>query len=322
MLTRSIFVSILLFVAACGDDAPATDGCVGHLCGSDVKITDPDGGNIIFEYIYLDSELQAAFGLPAGVNTVTRVIAYFMNAQTPENNPLPTAGACNNLVSTRGWPLHVGTPHTDLDVGTLTVTGKNNAGVDTMIPIPKMPAGLDAIGRRHDIFYQTVVPIADNNLKPDSSYTVSFGGNGAIAATNLTDSLFLAKDFTVTSPDIEGNGPLVAGTDFPVKWNPVTSANLPAGDEVLGVTWLADTTGSPTHMCPTLHSAGAFTIPGAAITEYKAIAASRGLPQNKAIMLRNAIVHKLSRLPNGERDNSRRIDMLTVMCWVQLVDVQ
>jgi hypothetical protein len=40
------------------------------------------------------------------------------------------------------------------------------------------------------------------------------------------------------------------------------------------------------------------------------------------LLLRSSIVHKLSRLPNGDPNNKRRIDMLSVMCWAQLMDVQ
>jgi hypothetical protein len=295
------------------------DGCVGHLCGSEVKLTDPEGGHVILEYIYFDTELQTALGITP---TAARIIAFFMNTQTPNANPLPTPGVCNNLVATRGWPVTIGTPRMDLDVGTVTVTGKNGAGADVTIPIDKQPMGLDQFGRPHDIFYQTVKPNVTDFLKPDSAYTVDFGGAGTIPATSFNDNIFLAQDFQISEPALEDNGPLVAGTDFTVKWTPATSANLPAGDEILGVTWLVDATGAPTHMCPTLHSAGTFTIPGTAITEYKAIAQARGLPQNKMILLRNAIVHKLARLPNGEAENQRRVDMLSVMCWAQLMDVQ
>jgi len=320
-------VSILAIslVAACGDDdaPPGVDGptvCTGHLC--EPGLSDPEGGNIIFEYIYFDTELQAAFQLPAGVTTATRVMAYFMNAQNPNANPLPTPGVCNNLEPSNGWPLFVGTQHTDLDVGTLTFTGKNEANADVTITAAKIQSMTDAIGRPHDIFYQTVIPDAGANEKSDSSYTVKMGGAGDIPATTMTDAIFLAKDFTVKSPDIEDNGPLIAGTDFPVEWNPAVSANLPEGDTILGVTWLVDTNGKPTHMCPTLHSEGRFVIPGAAITEYKAIATARGAVPTKMILLRNAIDHRLQRLPNGEDANPRRINMLSVNCWAQLMDVQ
>jgi hypothetical protein len=332
MLTK-VFVSIFLGAAvmtACGgnDNTTTPDGgCVGHTCGnSDVKVTDPEAGNIIFEYIYFDTELQAAFKLPAGVTTANRVMAYFMSAQTPQSNPLPAAGQCNNLVATKGWPETVGTSHTDIDVGALTITGKNTANADVTITVPKLPAGTDQIGRTHDIFYQTVQPGAELFLKPDSAYTVNLGGAGTFPATTYKDALFLAANFTVDMPTLEGDGPLTAGTDFPVKWNPQVSANLPPktgliGGDVLGVTWLVDTTGAPTHICPVAHSSGQFTIPGTAIAEYKQIAQSRGLPTTKMILLRNAIVHQVVRLPSADATNQRRIDMLTVMCWAQLMNV-
>jgi hypothetical protein len=83
-------------------------------------------------------------------------------------------------------------------------------------------------------------------------------------------------------------------------------------------------TGSPTHMCVAPVGAGAFTIPAATIAEYKAVAAARGQPTTKAVMLRNAIAHQVVRLPltTGAATNRRRIDMISLECWVQVMDVQ
>src|SRR5689334_3459118 len=100
---KRILASIPLLVlgaAACGDDGDAV--CTGHLCGEPAAITDPEGGNILFEYIYVDTELAAAFKLPTGVTTINRVMAYFMNSQTPEANPLPTPGKCFNFDANKG----------------------------------------------------------------------------------------------------------------------------------------------------------------------------------------------------------------------------
>jgi hypothetical protein len=342
MRTR-LTVSMLAVLTACGSssnspDAPpgtppdgstTVDACVGHTCGGSgsAAITDPEGGNIIFEHMTLDTDLQGVFKTPAGVNTQTRVIAYFMNAQTPDSNPLPMAGSCSNLVTTKGWPAYVGSPHTDIDVGTLTITGKNAAGTDVTMDIPKQAKGTDQIGRPHDVFYQFLQPKVDDLLKPDSFYTVKFGGvTGGMPATTFTDGIYLAADYTsVQSPGIEDNGPLIAGTDFPVAWTPGNSANKPAdlfGGDVLGATWLLDVTGAPTHVCIVPASAGHFTIPGATITEYKAAALARGLATNKLIMLRNAIGHQILRLPSTDANNKRRIDMVTLECWAQVMDVQ
>jgi hypothetical protein len=339
-LTSATAFSALLIASlatACGDDGgTTTDACASHTgcgggdgsgSGSGVSINDPEGGNIIFEYIYFDTELQAAFGLPTGVTTANRVMAYFMNAQTPQSNPLPTPGTCVNLESTKGWPLWVGTPHTDLDVGTLEFTGMNTAGMAVTITPPKITTpGKDAIGRPHDIYYQQVNPDAAKFVKPDSYYTVKMGGAGSIPATTIENGIYIANTFTVTAPDVEGNGPLSSTAANTVKWTPAaTNANLPpketmVGEGILGVTWLVDTFGSPTHICVAPESAGQFTIPATAVAEYKQVATARGAVPSKVILLRNAIVHRLARLPNGEAANKRRIDMLSVMCWAQLMD--
>jgi hypothetical protein len=334
MISKPI-VSTFLFsaavaLAACGDSGNTTsDACVGHSCGG-AAVGDPEGGNIIFEHITFDTELQAAFKLPAGVTTATRVMAYFMSAQTPDSNPLPTAGICNNLETTKGWPLHVGT-HTDVDVGTLTMIGKNAAGAAVSFDVPKAPATLhvDQIGRPHDIFYQLVTPNAPDLLKPDSFYDVKFGGSATVPATTFPQAIYLAADYpSVQNPDMENNGPLKAGVDFPVAWTPGNSANKPPDSElvastILGVTWLLDVTGSPTHMCIVPASAGAFTIPGTAITEYQAAATARGQTPTKMIILRNAIAHRVVKLPlTAAPTAKRRIDMISLECWAQLMDVQ
>ena len=326
MLSRyfaSMFLSATV-LSACGGNDDGT--CTGHIC-DDSALTDPEGGQVTLEYMYLDSELQAFFKLPAGITTLNRVTAFFENAQTPDSNVFPTPGKCNDLVATKGWPGYVGSPHTDLDIGTLTLTGKNAAGMDVSIPIEKKTAGTDNFGRPHDIFYQATNPVADMTLKPDSSYAVKLGGAPAgsavqVPATTLDNALFLSATFQVNNPGHEDNGPLVAGTAFTVHWTPVTSTNLPPGDEEQVITWLVGTNGAPTHMCPAKLADGQFTIPGDAITAYKAYQVAQSLPPTKMILLRNGVVHQIRRLPNGSTTNKRRIDMVTLNCWAQLMDVQ
>jgi hypothetical protein len=321
--------AVAMAMTACSDDP---DGCVGHQCvNAGAKIDDPEGGQIIFEYIYFDKDLAGpgGFNLPTNVTTANRVMAFFSDKQTPADNPLPKAGQCNNLVTTKGWPVTIGSPHMDLDMGTLTISGKNKAGVDVTTTVPKLtpaPPITDQIGRPHDIFYQIVQPDVDQFIRPNSAYSVKFGGSGTVPATTLPDALFMADTFQIKNPGLEDDGPLVAGTDFPVEWDPVMSSNLPptsqlVGGGVIGITWLVDVKGSPTHACPTAHSDGHFTIPGTTIQEYVDIAKARGTDPTHAILLRNAVVHQLVKLPNGESNNTRRVDMLTLMCWAQLVEV-
>jgi hypothetical protein len=342
MLTKRLafFLGIGLLsigVAACGDDkgmgddGGGADACVGHLCpGPGPNVTDNEGGNILFEYIYLDNDLRAFLGMPGPPlpPTVQRVMAYFMSAMTPEKNPLPTPGQCVNLVTTKGWPAYVPPAgmHTDLDVGTLSFAGKNPAGADSTIDVPKQPAGKDMINRAHDTWYQDVIPDAATKLKPDSLYSVKFGGAGNVPATEYKDAIYLGDMSAVSNPALEDDGPLKSGTDFPVSWTAGSSANKPAGDEVLGITWLLTVPHAQAVMlCPVLLGAQGFTIPGAVIADFKATAVALGESNKDVILLRNAVDHKLQWLPLNDPakpDNKRRVDCLSVLCWAQRMDLQ
>jgi hypothetical protein len=318
-MTRTIVVGAVLMTGACGgvDDDEVCE-CCGHDCAP-VGGIGPEGGQIMFEYLHFDTEL-AATQLPPGVTTAHRVMAYFMSSHTPQANPLPTPGVCNNLEATRGWPTFVGDESEHLDVGTLTIRGKNEAGADVAREIPKLTDGADQIGRTHPIFYQHVVAPAGDFIRPDAKYTVELGGSETIEATTFTDTILMANTFDVLSPGLEDDGPLVAGTDFLVQWTPSQSIGINA--EVLGVVWLVDVMGKPTHMCVTLHSVGEFTIPGRAIGQFREIAQGRGVTPDKLILLRTSLVHMLELLPNNDKENERRIDMLSVIGWAQLMDTE
>ena len=98
---RNTLLLSAVVLSACGnDDVELTDGgdCVGHTC-DDSKLSDPEGGQIILENMYLDSQLQAAFHLPTGVTTVNRISAFFENKRDPDANPFPMSGQCTNLAT-------------------------------------------------------------------------------------------------------------------------------------------------------------------------------------------------------------------------------
>lgn len=319
MLKKLVIVSILPLtgLTAC-DDAQQ---CVGHICGGDVTLQTNEGGGVAFEYIHLDSDLRNANPAQPLPETILRVTSYFVNHQMPELNPFPAAAVCTNLIAEKAWPIYSGSPEY-LSAGSVTIKGKNAAGADVTIPNMKMSNMKDPFQRTHETFYLNISPNAPELAKPNSAFTVEFGGEGAFEATTETDALFLAESFTVKNPGLEDNTPIQTDRDFTVQWNPVESTNLPPGDQVLGVTWLVDQLGGPTHMCPTLHAAGQFTVPAAALQEHKAIQLARGQDGTGMILLRNAIVHKLATLPNGDAENKRRIDMVSLYCHAQFMPLQ
>jgi hypothetical protein len=314
---------LLCFGCGGGDTEPPPPD---DLCALSSR-ADGEGGGVIVEYVHYDTELQAAL-LPPGVTSAARVIAYFMNAHVPDANPLPVPGECNNLEADEMWPLFVADERTDLDVGTLTIRGRNESDASVDLTIPKLVSTSDALGRPHDVFYQTVVSDAGGLLVADSRYDVTFSGAGSIPPTAMDDAIILPNEFTVNSPDLEGDGPLIAGTDFSVGWTAATTTGMPSSDptviggDVLGLAWLVDVTGRPTHLCVTLHNEGELTISGSTISEYRAIATARGASPDAVILQRSALVHRVERLPNGEACNVRRLDMLGTTSWAQRMQVQ
>src|SRR5690349_13608635 len=152
MMTR--LTSTVVILAACGGNSGTPIDSASFLpdgtCPGLVELQ--DGGQVFFEYITYDSQLQATFGLPSGVTTQSRLTAFFLSDQIPEVNPLPTAGACNNLFATKGWPTFIGTPRTELDVGRLTVSGMNSASAPTTLVPTELMNSIDDWGRAQDVY--------------------------------------------------------------------------------------------------------------------------------------------------------------------------
>ena len=144
-----------------------------------------------------DGELQAQLGLPAGVPSDARAIAFCLDDQSPQMVPVPQGGFCNHLVATGGWPELLGSPRTELDLGRLSIRGASSAGTVLTILPAEHPAGTDALGRAQDRFYQAIDPGAPDYLEPDSSYTVAVDGAGTLPAASFPTGIFLPPAITV-----------------------------------------------------------------------------------------------------------------------------
>jgi hypothetical protein len=312
-------VLVLTVLAGCGDnhaappvpDAPPPDG--HQPCPEQ---SDREGGQVMFEDLRLDTDLQAIFGLPP---ESLRVIAFFRTDQVPQSSPFPSPGVCTNLEATHAWPLDFGSMHTDVDVGKLLVTRESE------LEIPKLGPRTDVLGRPHEVFYQLVGGDA-SQLAFDATYSIAFDGAAAVAGGSFSNALYLPPKFDVVAPAVEDNGPLSASTPFTVRWSPAQATHLPpantlVGGGILQMTWLADTAGVPTHLCFTAHSDGMFTIPASSLAEYKAVAAGRGQPTSKAVLVQQAMAWRLAQLPSTTECNRRRLDWVGMTTSAQLIDV-
>ena len=325
-MRRALPLLALLMTAACGGGHPhATDATpipdarpdAPGGCQLGEGAYPPDGGDLFVEYLTVDSDLQTMYG----ASTLARVIAVFVDDQTPQRSTLPTPGQCENLVAQMGWPTYSGTPRTQLDVGDLTIQGPTSSGTIATTSILELTNSTDVLGRVQDVYYQLVRPDAAALLEADAPYDVTLSGTATIPGTTLDQPVYVPAMFQVSSPDLEDNGPLVAGTDYAVHWTPTASAGVPPNDLVLGLVWLLDTSGAPLFLCLADRSSGSFTIPGQVIADYKQLAQSRGLPSDQVILRRDAAARGVTWLPNGEPTNCRSLDLLGATSFEQLMNV-
>jgi hypothetical protein len=376
MLNRLAITSFSLLLAlsayACGDDDSGDGGTTPDsggggtadaggggdtpdaAAGDTLDLTDSEGGQILFEYINVDSDLQAAFGLPAGATTIMRNMAYFVSSQTPELNALPVNLApeddgCANLYETKGWPLGPpnginGEPRTEVDVGNLVFTGKNTAGDDVENVVEKAtaethtapyPFPLDSWGRTHDVYYEFIPPNADQFQAADSLYTITMTGSADYPETTYENIAYMPGAVQFTTPDLEDDDIGLNTTDtVTVEWEaPVQpNQNVPDASKLVGgalltAVVLGDTTGAPVMFCVVPAAQGSFDITGRTVQRFRdSVSASGGDPDH-AILLRNNIAHTLGWFNNGDGtkpydpNDQRRVDILSVWCGAQVVNV-
>ena len=58
------------------------------------------------------------------------------------------------------------------------------------------------------------------------------------------------------------------------------------------------------------------------LQDYVAAANARGTAPPHAVLLRQSVQHHIVQLPNGEPNNVRRLDLITLNCWAQFAAVQ
>ena len=329
-------------LAACGDDSsPGGDGgqcgtshnpCDG---GTGVQYTSNAGGQVLFEYINFDDALAQQLMLPPGVKTMTRNIDFFMDSMDPQTLTIPPQGSCDNQWLTGDFPSGQGDNIQEIDVGGVNIIGKNAAGDDVTLAIPKAhPAGADPqtdpaypdsypydnLGLKHNIFWQVLIPDADAQQMPGSYYDVELTGSDTFDAVTYPQALYLPKKFNLMSPDFNVQPPpnLVAGQDADLGWEVVPNDAAPDDAEIQQVIFMVDpNTFTAVYVCP-LKNNGHYTIPGDVITTYRQQVASKGGNPDIVMLLRNNLMHRIVQLANNEPDNVRRIDMVSIYCYAQL----
>jgi hypothetical protein len=333
---------------ACGDDdddggtpdAGGGDGVIDAAQGgpdasgiANPTVEDNDGGWILFEYIHYSDGFADFRKLPQGM-TVNRNMAHFYSSKNPQRDefPAPPLNECRNLYETNGWPLGREAERQDatyVDVGDLTITGKNEADEDVTIDIPKGdPKVPDDWSQPQDIYYQSFNVPAGSVIKPDSEFTINMSGSADYPETTYENLAYMPAELELTDPVLNDDTFQLSTENATTRitWNYTPAPNQPDSVPVLlTAVVLGDTNGRPVMFCVTTADQGYYDFKGEDIAAFRsAVGAEDGVPA-PGYMLRNSIAHTIAWFNNGDGDlpydpaNKRRIDAINVDCYVQLI---
>lgn len=325
------------------DDGPDAGEDDGPDAGDEDVVTfgDAEGGKVINEYITYGDTLAAAAGFPKGVNTVYRGMAHFITDMDPQRLDLPPSGECTNLVTnTNVWLGNLGEDRTYVDVGTVTIRQLNDDGDEVETELVRAEDGAPMTWPRDNlfvdhgvdgIFYETIsfgpnTTGAGELISAETRGDVILSGSADFPATTYENAVYVPAHMELENPGLNEAFTMVAGEDFTVGWEEVAQPAAPAASEGLVyelfelVATVNPATGAPIHVCPTFDqdADGEFVIPGEVIADYRETVETLGGDPNAIVLLRNTNAHAVVRLDPTDEDNKRRVDVVSVYCYVQL----
>jgi hypothetical protein len=254
----------------------------------------------------------------------------------PQALRLPPSGECTNVVTDSGvWLGNLGTPREYIDVGTVSVRQTNDDGDEVTTELPRAVDGAPATWPRDNlfvdhgkdgIFYEYIQLNAGEILSAGTRGDVILSGSDEFPATTYENAIYVPENNQLENPGLNDEFTMVAGEDFTVGWEEIPQPNAPAESEGLTyelfelVATVNPATGAPIHLCPTFadDADGEFTIPGEVIADYRDTVEGLGGNPDAIVLLRNTNAHAVVRLDPTDEANPRRVDVVSVWCYVQL----
>jgi hypothetical protein len=324
------------------DDGPDAGDDDGPDAGDGVgaRFEDAEGGKVINEYINYGDTLAEASGFPKGVRTVYRGMAHFVRSMNPQRLDLPMSGVCTNVVTEElTWLGNMGEDVEYIDVGTVSIRQTNDDGDEVTTELARAEKGAPATWPRDNlfvdhgkdgIFYETISfgeggTGAGEILSAGTRGDVILSGSDEFPATTYEGAVYVPENNALENPGLNEEFTMVAGEDFTVGWQEIAQPNAPAAGELTYelfelVATVNPATGAPIHLCPTVdqNANGEFVIPGEIIADYRETVTALGNDPNAIVLLRNTNAHAVVRLDPTDEDNKRRVDVVSVWCYVQL----
>ena len=312
-----------------GGDVDAGDGVVA-------SFNDAEGGKVINEYITYGDTLAEASGFPKDVRTVYRGMAHFIRGMDPQRLDLPPSGVCTNVVTDNTiWLGNLGKEREYIDVGTVSIRQTNDAGDEVTTELPQAVDGAPMTWPRDNlfvdhgedgIFYEKIQLTAGDILSAGTRGDVILSGSADFPATTYEGAVYVPENNALENPGLNDEFTMVAGEDFTVGWEELAQPNAPAASEGLVyelfelVATVNPLTGAPIHLCPTVDqdADGEFVIPGEIIADYRETVTALGGNPDAIVLLRNTNAHAVVTLDPTDTANKRRVDVVSVWCYVQL----
>jgi hypothetical protein len=307
VLMRNVCAWLVLVVGGCGDnmnggvmDAPKQPDSPPQPDAPDVADYSWDeGGEVRIEY----QEILTS----TGTNYRARATSFFWKSKDLPRYPFFDIPGCTKMDMDDHFPLAMGTTHEYLDVGDVTVSGGT---MPLTIPLGPNP-GVDGLFRPHDGTWHFFV---GNNMGStyfgnwDANYSVAFGGTADWPAQNYTDSIYMAPQWTLGTPGFEAIQ-LAADTPVTVTYTPGVAANKPPGATINMVAALIVPPMGPVVDCINDQLTGTITIPAEMVNHARALGSS-------GLMARAHVVHEVKELTDGVTHNRKRIDFISIWCYV------
>jgi hypothetical protein len=281
------YASALVAVSCALSSCSGKSDCPNGHCTAD--FTWPEGGEIRVEFV----------GTPSG--SLSRGIAFFKSAQTPELTPFPAVaptggGVCNDLSATPTWPTAPAT-FTEMDVGDLSITGGGETFAFT-----KQTHFTDFLGRTHDVAY--AFQDAARMVTPSTLSDVVMTGSSVTSPATWFGALGNARRLPAR-PRRAPRAPR-----HPPRTGPRRRVATAAADHRttrLGLVAFLDGNGTLAQLCLSYESGNGFDVPKEVVAK---------IPP-KGTLVRGHTTHQFREFPKG-----RRVDVIGTWCYATPYDVQ
>jgi hypothetical protein len=266
-----------------------------------------EGGEVRIEYQQILT--------PNGTNLRTRATAFLWKSKDPARAEFAAIPGCTKMDMDDRFPLAMGTSHTYLDVGQVVITG--GAQQFTIPPGPN--PGKDGLLRPHDGHWNFLV--ADNMGTTftgnfNAPYSVVFTGSPGTddwPAQTFNNAIYMGPQWELDTPGFEPIQ-LVADTPITITYKtPNPPTNGPAKSDHASYNMVAALVippFGPVVDCISddteLHT---ITIPADMVNHARALGSS-------GLLARAHVSHQVQELTDGVTHNHKRIDFISVWCYV------